>query len=156
MKKHTKRWIQLNAKMQLPHYNIIDVLEACPFSQEELNSSSRSRTLMDWKQLLGAVAFMQTDSTVEAAKMLDLPSHSTIIHRVKQLETGLDGFNRELESVFKQLKLYINKSANLVRTDEIGLNEYVGLQELERKLFERLKKPAFHKTLNYLQTQINL
>lgn len=137
MKRHSTRWQELHSKLQLESYSVDDVIEASPFSEEALWSTSKARELQDWKNLLGTIAFMQKDSLVTSARMLNI-HHASIIHRSNEVVKAFDQFNKDLFRVIEYFLNYVKSQPHIPRYEEAGMNEFVAMQLLENNLSNQI------------------
>jgi len=93
-----KKLNELIDRHELKGVTFNDCLNACPYSLEELRSSSRIRELVDWRHVCILFSYKETINLSNTGLELNR-THSSVIHSIKEIDKGLYEINQNIEAV---------------------------------------------------------
>ena len=136
MKKEKARFVY-NLKQRFPNwvnFNILDFIDVCPYSMDELKTKSRYRDIMQWRQVGMVWRALETGSISDGGHYFG-HDHATCIHAIRCTNSALDGYNPHLMDKLDELTETIRFSFRA----KSEMMEVASLEMMERRILELIK-----------------
>lgn len=120
-------------------FTMQDFYSVCPYTLEELKIQNRHREIMQWRQL-GMVIYAIVNSHVSNAGKHFERDHATVIHAMKMVQLANNGYHPEFKEKITQV--LEARYSDLIKTDDINVNEVTALIKLQRLINKKLERLA--------------
>lgn len=124
-------------------------LNLVPFSEEELKSKSRKNTngLMDYKKVYAVWLLSQKRATLmSVGRQLGI-DHATVIHRVNEVYTAIEGFYPQVKDILDSLSSAIKNEGYTPLEDKLtqtDMEEFLSVYYSKHKVNELIDKIKPH------------